>query len=511
MKVSQVRYLLLMFIMLVGTGCANIVPPKGGKKDDKPPVLMSVTPADSQLNKKVTKIVLRYDEYVELKNLKDVQVSPLLQYPPTLTNVGRRVTIQIPDSLLKDSTTYRISFGKSIADLHEGNPIKPYTYVFSTTNYFDSLRLDGEVIDAATGKPDTGAIILLYPAYKSDSVVVREKPEYIGRVSAGKFTIAGLPDRPFRVYALKDANDNMTYDGEGEKIGFVDSIFRPSDTILTAIKLRVFAEKLVDTTDSLDLTDTADIDNQPKGRFGRKKKGATKDVFGYGVGVDTSSISKRTFDIMKPLTITFTADIDSINKSKISLTYDSVVSDTQSIEIDVPFSLDTDTVHRDILYVNAGWKENTIYTLRIQKGLAKDTAGTETLPSRHKFRTKSDDDYSKLGINIPAKYLGNRYILLIRNDKDTVYQKPVTDTLVQLVRLLPGGYSMFIIEDANENGQWDTGDLFEKRQPENVIPFPEAMQLKAAWESIFDFEVKQKKPEPKKGASPKKRDSDLGK
>lgn len=500
-----VWYFLLIFFICVGAGCANIVPPSGGKKDTTPPKLLSVKPGDSVLNAKVTKIELRYDEYVELKDAKEVQVSPLLQFPPTLVAVGKKVTVTIPDSLLSENTTYRISFGKSIADLHESNPIKPYTYVFSTTNYFDSLQLDGTVINAATGKPDTGVIILLYPATKSDSVVVKEKPMYIGRATGGAFTIAGLPDRPFRIYALKDANDNMVYDGEGEKIGFIDRIVRPADTASSPIMFKVFEEKKT--------VDTADVDEEVEnGRGFKKRKASSKDVFGYGVGVDTTNINKRTLDVTKPLTINLSAEIDSVNKSKMGLSYDSLISDTVTVEIEVPFTVDTDTVKQDMLLINTAWKENKVYTLRLQKGFAKDSTGIEPMPSKHKFRTKSDDDYSKLNVHLPAKYAGSKYVLLVRNDKDTVYKKPVTDTMVHLVKLQPGAYTMFVIEDANENGEWDTGDLFEKRQPENVIPFAEVMQLKPGWDNTFDFVVKEEtKPGTKKDSSPKRRDRGLGK
>jgi hypothetical protein len=501
-------YLLLFILACIGAGCANIVPPEGGKKDTVPPKLVAVKPGDSLLNTRVSKIELRFNEYIELKDIKEVQVSPLIPFPPTMVATGKKVTLTMEDSVLRPNTTYRVSFGKSVVDLHEGNPLKPYTYVFSTGSYFDSLRIDGIVINAATGKPDSGVNILLYEGSESDSIVVRKKPLYIGRTIDGKFTIAGLPDIPFKVFALKDANDNMIYDGKGERIGFIDSIVAPVDTIGVPLVFKMFEEK-VPVTDTIEV-DTTENEGGGFKNLKKRKRGGIKDAFNYTVNVDTSSITKRSLDITQPLKITFSNDVDSVNDSRIALSYDSVIIDTIVKEIEVPFTATQDSVRGDLVLINSVWKENTVYTLRLLKGFAKDSAGADVMPSKYRFRTKADEDYSKLTVNLPAKYLVNKYVLLVKNETDTVYNAPVTDTVVKIIKLQPGGYNMFIITDENGNGVWDTGDLFEKKQPEEVTPFMQTMQLKMGWDHTFDFVQEVKKPDPKK-ASPKKRDGSLGK
>src|SRR5690606_27169760 len=97
--------------------------------------------------------------------------------------------------------------------------------------------------------------------------------------------------------------------------------------------------------------------------------------------------------------------------------------------------------------------------------------GIETMPSKYIFHTKREDDYSKMKVNLPGKYLGNKFVLLIMMDKDTIHNEAVSDTTIFLRLLQPGAYNMRIIADENENGVWDTGDLLLKRQPEMVIPY----------------------------------------
>jgi hypothetical protein len=80
-------------------------------------------------------------------------------------------------------------------------------------------------------------------------------------------------------------------------------------------------------------------------------------------------------------------------------------------------------------------------------------------------------------------------------DKDTVYTKKITDTMVRLTRLTPGSYRFRVIVDKNKDGKWNTGDLFGKKQPEDVVPYPEPLAVKADWDETLDFE--QKPPPPK--------------
>src|SRR5690606_19818160 len=190
--------------------------------------LLSIHPADSQLNTKVTRIEMRFDEFVNITNTSEVQTSPLLQFSPIVEALNKRVIVKIADSLLKESTTYRITFGNAIGDVHENNPFTGYSYTFSTGSYFDSLRLSGHVYNAATGMNDTGAQILLYEATKSDSILVKEKPLYITRTDGiGNFYFEGLPDKEFKLFALRDANGNLVYDGENEWVAFHHQPVRP--------------------------------------------------------------------------------------------------------------------------------------------------------------------------------------------------------------------------------------------------------------------------------------------
>lgn len=474
----------LLFLLL---GCANIVPPSGGPKDERPPMLVRVSPADSQLHTRVKKLELEFDEYITLADQSaQVQISPLLSIPLTVTSKDRKVTVTIPDSLLEDETTYRLTFGTAIRDLHEGNIFQLGGYTFSTGSYFDSLALAGDVIDGSTGLPDTASFVMLYPFAAGDSAVVRRKPSYVTHVdAAGHFKFLGLPSRRFRVYALRDANANLTFDGGKEWIGFIDSVIRPGDTSMAPIRLHTFQEAGGDTA----VVASTDDNSRGGGGFSRAARGdkglsIDKPLPGsYRVLADTNDIRRRTQSIAKPLEIRFGRRLSAaLNTEKMFLSVDSA-----GVSVEESYRLEGDSTGLNYKLIFR-WREDAVYTLRLQKGFAKDSAGTDLLPGRFTFRTRRDEDYGKLSIHLPSRFYGPGFLFQLRREGDTVYDEPVRDTLLNFPRLEAGNYSMRVIADSNRNGVWDPGDLFLRRQPETVIPYMQPILLKAGWEQQIDFD-----------------------
>lgn len=500
---TRVFCFLLLSVICTGAGCANITSPTGGKKDITPPRLVRVSPADSLLNTRVKRIDLDFDEYITVNDvIKEVTLSPIISITPTVNSNNKRVTVKIVDSLLEDNTTYRLSFGTAIRDLHESNPFAKYTYTFSTGTYFDSLQFRGNVLNAATGLPDTGnMVVVLYSASVSDSAVVRQKPKYVTHTDGqGQFVFKGLPGRHFRLYAIKDLNSNLIYDGPipGELIAFHEEVITPGDSSLAPVTLRVFAE-IADTAAKKDTT--AVFAKKTLRDKGTRKNAEVPPI--YSVNIDSSAVGRKTYDINKPIALAFAAPL-TLNKDKISLSYDK-----DGRDIPVPLQITADTAHAHLYHLApAEWLENTVYTLRLAKGFAKDTAGADLMPSKYTFRTFDEEDYGKIQVHLPAKYYSPAiknagFLLMVTADNDTVYQKPVTDTMVNLKRLKPAKYTFRIIVDKNKNGKWDTGDLFAKLQPEEVIPYNTTLALKPGWENVIDFEPK---PEEKKSGLKSKAD-----
>ena len=66
------KYICLLLLW----GCANVVPPSGGPKDTSPPKVVYVEPGYRSTNFKGNKIVILFDEYIQIKNKLSIQMSP---------------------------------------------------------------------------------------------------------------------------------------------------------------------------------------------------------------------------------------------------------------------------------------------------------------------------------------------------------------------------------------------------------------------------------------------------
>jgi len=53
--------------------------------------------------------------------------------------------------------------------------------------------------------------------------------------------------------------------------------------------------------------------------------------------------------------------------------------------------------------------------------------------------------------------------------------------------LIPGKYQIRLIFDDNNDGEWTTGSLKEKRLPERVIYNRELIDIKSRWEKEVDW------------------------
>ncbi|WP_162903027.1 Ig-like domain-containing protein [Taibaiella koreensis] len=450
-------------------GCANIVPPEGGKKDETAPVLLSVVPSDSSLNIRPKKIELYFNEYIDIHDLdKNLALSPLMQITPSVLSYGKRVEIKILDTQLLANTTYRINLGDALTDNHEANPYRDFVYMFSTGAYFDSLELRGQVVDAATGMADSSMLITLYNTTENDTAVMAKKPLYAVRADAsGSFLFRSLPLKSFRIYAIQDANNNYIYDPGEEKIGFIDRVVVPSLQKDSTVVFNMFREKR-DTVKTE--TDTAATIVPPR----RPGKVA------YLVQVDTSNPAERTFELDKELSVDLYRELKSLDSAKIYLSYEN-----NGIEVEAVQKLRVDSAG---IKISTQWQPDKKYTLRLVKGWARDTTGAELPPGKYFFRTKREEDYGKLKIHVDGRYFGDSILLYIfKDNNDSIYLKPVTDSIISISLLPPGNYDMRLIVDANRNGHWDPGNLLLRRQPERVLPYATTIRLKAGWENEIDF------------------------
>ena len=240
-KLNFLAYSLFFIITIILGGCANMVAPVGGEKDTTPPRVDSLHSTKFGITKfKAKKIHIGFDEWIRLSEPQKITISPPMKRRPEFSLNGKGIDIKFIDTL-KESTTYTIDFGKSIADITENNVKKDLFMVFSTGEKIDSLQTQGVLVNAITKKPETNVSIMLYDELASDSIVTKSLPAYFSTTNEdGNFSIKNIKKGKYRVFALKDANNDYKFNQSSEEIGFLNKPIEVND-VFGRVELSLFA------------------------------------------------------------------------------------------------------------------------------------------------------------------------------------------------------------------------------------------------------------------------------
>ena len=220
----------VMGSMMFSYSCANTTtPPSGGPKDTIPPVITEIYPEIGMTNvpRHGTKLEIKFNEYVKVKDPKSLFLSPPLEKAPKYKLKGKGVVITFENDL-DSNKTYTLDLTDAIADNNEGNLFPGFTLVFSTGETIDSMMVTGIVQDCNTLDPIKGATVMLYKDL-ADSAVFLSRPDAAVKTDDwGFFCLRNVQDTVYRLYAIIDENNNNKYDPETEKVAFVDTAFRPT-------------------------------------------------------------------------------------------------------------------------------------------------------------------------------------------------------------------------------------------------------------------------------------------
>ena len=531
--------ILLFLTPLLLTRCANQVAPTGGPKDTTPPKVTEASPANGSTKFDGNKIEIAFDEYITLNNAsQQVLFSPPLTNKPDIKLNNKTVVIKLKEDL-RPNTTYTIDFGEAIKDFHEGNIFKDYTYSFATGETLDTLVLTGKVVDVETNKPADNLIVGLYSALHpmgedsdvaihldSDSLFVlpcRQAPDYIARTDKeGLFSIHGLPDIPFLVFALEDMNSNLYYDLPNEKVAFIDTLVCPSDSV--SLTLSAFTE--VDTTQML-------LENK------LIEEGLLRFVFRHpadSVAIDLNWPETDSFQMVQvwsakhdTLCCWFTPNV--LDSLRVKIQFDTLIDINKSFNIRFK---ETKTVARNkskTLKINNNLKNKMLmpgedfllrftepvtifhidslfepaddygmnyrlldivadtgdYALHIADSSFYSIRGRTNDSLDIRFKRAQESDLGNLYIQV-APPIGRQVVVQLLDNKDRKLDERIIDSTarVAFTQLIPGKYKLQAIIDTDRNGRWSQGNYHRRFFPEAIVPYKDELEIKAGWDIDLD-------------------------
>ena len=523
---KKTNFLLICLISVLITQCAKRGIPDGGPKDEAPPFLLKAEPKQNSINFSEKRIRLYFNEYIKLKDFrKQLVVSPpidkaLYSISPQ-SGASKYIQIDINNSLPKN-TTYVFNFGQSIVDNNEGNPLPFFKYVFSTGGYIDSLKISGNIKSAIKRTPDDFISTFLYPFDENfnDSLIFNSIPNYVGStLDSTNYEMTNLKKGKYLLVAIKDVNNNYKFDPAFEQIGFVsDLVDLP---INDSLNMEVFKENLpfksfkpflesnnrvgfgfsgIYSNVTIELLNNFDKDiksvltknkekdtlsywfsdikydslrfvlnnNEQKNYYTVKFKEAEKDSLIITPSTKTSLELDEKFKIFSniPLDSINTEYIKLINKDSISIPFKAVI-DKNNFDIVFDFEL----------------LPNDKYTLSVFPNAIADFFKSSNDTLNYSFSTKSRADYGTIKARI-ENIVNFPIIVQLTNEKEEVIQENILasyDDACVFENILPSKYFIRIIEDANENNKWDTGDFLKRISPEKTYHYKKELIVRANW------------------------------
>ena len=531
--------LLLGGLLLTTVQCAKRASPTGGPRDSLPPVLINASPKLNTVFFDKEEFNLTFDEYVTLKDIsKQLIISPPLSssqykvYP--VTGASKKVTLKLLDSLL-DNTTYTFNFGESIIDFNESNPSSYLTYTLSTGATIDSLYIKGRVTDAFERETERYISLQLYPVdsiYK-DSVIFTEKPLYVtSTLDTTIFRFQNLRAGKYAIIALEDKAGNYFFDQNIDKIGFADRLIElPQDSILD---FRLFQEKTNFFWDKPYFINehhialayygeredesykmVSQVPESFESLVTQNRETDTLDYWFRGAELDSLQFEFNIKDSLQIKTVYFknpTPDSLVVDKNtsgslrlleKFELKTNLPITEVNSEQVKVT-NIDTLPVpaslkiqeNYDRISVDFEVIPNDRYEITLLPNALVDFWGNTNDTLVYRTSTKKIEDYGNIFLRVQHQSPHPYIIELLKGDEVfRRYDTPLEGGNYSFKLLDAAKYRVRLIEDANQNKKWDTGNYLEKIQPEQVIYYWKEIDVRANWDMNETFNTSQNYPD----------------
>lgn len=226
-------FLVIYLFFLVS--CANQLPPGGGEIDITPPEITSVFPQEGTINFDENFFRVWFSEYVDKRSFREaIFVSPAIEGEIEVSWTGRRATVTFPKGL-RDDFTYVVTIGTDVVDVNNRNRMaQAFTFSFATGDKIDKRSISGKVYD----KDADGVMLFAYRVNDDTTDYLNAKPDYISQVGKdGTFTLNGLAEDSYRIFAVKDQLRDLLFQAEMDRIGmpYSDIQLRDYDSAYTGL------------------------------------------------------------------------------------------------------------------------------------------------------------------------------------------------------------------------------------------------------------------------------------
>jgi hypothetical protein len=179
-----------------------------------------------------------------------------------------------------------------------------------------------------------------------------------------------------------------------------------------------------------------------------------------------------------------TRPIASVDSTRLILMRDS---------LPLPFQLETLNDVGTIL-VKADIDQGSSIGLTVEPKAVRDIYGGTNDTLRASFGRAAEESTGTLRVEMKHLPDSSAYLLQLLDAQQRVVQESALDLRIASVkwdRLVPGLRTLRLTADSNRNGRWDTGEWATLVQPERTWHHPDAVNVRAAWDVVVDWDLKE--------------------
>lgn len=196
-----------------------------------------------------------------------------------------------------------------------------------------------------------------------------------------------------------------------------------------------------------------------------------------------SATPTGTMEMTDTLSLTFAEPIAQLDSSLLRL--EQLVD---SVWTPVDFRFFPDSTNALRYFLLRPWNYAEEYQLSIDSATIYSVYGRWNNTLKNAFKVKKEDDYGHLYINVIGVDT-TAFVELLNNSDLPVRKAKVKDGGALFMDLKPDKYYARLTIDLNGNGQWDTGNYAEKRQPEQVFYCSKLFQVMQNWQVEETWDV----------------------
>ena len=250
----------------------------------------------------------------------------------------------------------------------------------------------------------------------------------------------------------------------------LDNLVPKTDTLYLANKL---------TKEQRDKLKQQEEEKKEKERKKREKKGEEmrpEPTPFLKMEVDAPSA----FDINRNIVLSFDEPLSRVDTSAIHV---NIKEDT--LWVSTPFIFEADSVLPRKYSILAEWQPEREYQLQIDSAAVVGLYGLHTNKLEQTFKVKALNTYGALLFNLVGADPTYIVELMDNGGKVLASQRVTSEGTADFYYLAPNAkYYVRALHDRNGNGVWDTGNVAEGIQPEEIYYFPKFWQMK----ENFEFE-----------------------